>query len=146
MKVCQSWVFTPPNSPFFIKILFMFEANPIGNLIFRMSSFTILLCCSINNQGRLVFCSRPSPLELIITLCKAWLASRMSQQIFPILSLSILPSNIHHNNSIMFFPICIVSNKWNIVGARSMAIYWIASGNFSFLVEAHSFLNDIHET
>jgi len=114
MNVCQSCVLTPPKSPFLVKIFCMFDENPVGNLIFRMTSFTIFLCCSINNQGRLVFCSRPSPLELIITLCKAWLASRMSQQIFPILSLSVLPSNIHHNNFVMFFSICIVSNKWTI--------------------------------
>ena len=114
MNVCQSCVLTLPKSPFLVKIFCMFNENPIGNLIFQMTSFTIFLCCSINNQGRLVFCSRPSPLELIITLCKAWLASRMSQQIFPILSLSVLPSNICHNNSVMFFPMCIVSNKWTM--------------------------------
>ena len=114
MNVCQSCVLTMPKSPFLVKIFCMFDENPVGNLIFRMTSFTILLCCSINNQGRLVFCSRPSPLDLIIKLFNAWLASWMSQQIFPILSLSVLPSNIHHNKSVMFFPICIVSNKWTI--------------------------------
>ena len=114
MNVCQSCVLTTPKSPFLVNIFCMFDENPIGNLIFRMTSFTILLCCSVNNQGRLVFCWGPSPLELIITVCKAWLASWMSQQIFPILSLSVLPSNIHHNNYVMFFLICIVSNKWTI--------------------------------
>jgi hypothetical protein len=33
MKVSQSCVFTPPNSPFFVKILFMFEEKHVGNLI-----------------------------------------------------------------------------------------------------------------
>ena len=114
MNVCQSCVLTPPKSPFFIKIFCIIDENPIRNLIFWMTCFTILLCCSVNNQGILVFCSWPSPLELIITLFKAWLASRMSQQIFPILSLSVLPSNIHHNNYVMFFLICILSNTWTI--------------------------------
>ena len=114
MNVCQSCVLTPPKSPFLVKIFCMFDENPVGNLIFRMTSFTILLCCSINNQGILLFCSRRFPLKLIITLCNAWLASWMSLQIFPILSLSILPSKIHHNNFVTFFPICIVSNKWTI--------------------------------
>ena len=114
MNVCQSCVLTPPKSPFLVKIFCMFNENPVRNLIFRMTSFTILLCCSVNNQGRLVFCSWLSPLELIITLCNAWLTSYMSQQIFPILSLSVLPSNIILNNFVMFFPICIVSNRWTI--------------------------------
>jgi hypothetical protein len=71
MNVCQSCVLTPPKSPFLVNIFCMFDENPVGNLIFHMTSFTILLCCSVNIQGRLVFYSRPSPLELIITLCKA---------------------------------------------------------------------------
>ena len=33
MKVCQSCVFTLPNSHFFVKILFMFEEKHVGNLI-----------------------------------------------------------------------------------------------------------------
>jgi hypothetical protein len=71
MNVCQSCVLTSPKSPFFVKIFCMFDENPVGNLIFQMTSFTILLCCSVNNQGRLILCSRPSPLKLIITLCNA---------------------------------------------------------------------------
>jgi hypothetical protein len=114
MNVCQSCVLTPAKSPFFIKIFFMFDEKPVGNLIFFMTSLTILLCCSVKHQGRLIFCWWPSPLELMITLCNAWLASWMSLQIFPIFSLSVLPSNIHHNIFVMFFPICIVSNKWTI--------------------------------
>ncbi len=69
MNVCQSCVLTPQKSPFFVNIFCMFDKNPVGNLIFRMTSFKILLYYSINNQGRLVFYIRPSPLELIRTLC-----------------------------------------------------------------------------
>jgi hypothetical protein len=58
MNVCQSCVLTLPKSPFLVKIFCMFDENPIGNLIFRMTSFTIFLYCSVNNQGRLVFCFR----------------------------------------------------------------------------------------
>jgi hypothetical protein len=57
MNVCQSCVLTPPKSPFLVKIFCMFDENPVRNLIFQMTSFTTLLCCSINNQGRLVFFS-----------------------------------------------------------------------------------------
>ena len=51
MKICQSCVFTPPRSPFLVKIFFMLEQNPLGNLIFHMTSYTSLLLCSINNLG-----------------------------------------------------------------------------------------------
>ena len=53
MKVCQSCVFTPTNSPFFVKILFMFKEKPMGNLILQMASFTSLLYFFVNNHGRL---------------------------------------------------------------------------------------------
>ena len=48
MKTCQSCVFTLVKSPFFVMIFFMFAQNPVGNLIFRMNSFTKLLCFYIN--------------------------------------------------------------------------------------------------
>ena len=51
MKIFLSCVFTPAKSPFFVMIFFMFEQNPLGNLIFRMTSFTTLLCYSNNNHG-----------------------------------------------------------------------------------------------
>ena len=107
--------FYPPNSPFFVKIFFMFEEKPVGNLILWMTSFTSFLCCSVNKNGRLFWSSTPSDLfEYRITLWIAWLTSWMSVQILTIFSLSLLPSMIHHNVSITFFPICIVSKKWDI--------------------------------
>ena len=45
MNVCRA--LTPPKSPFLVKIFCMFDENSVGNLIFWMTSFTILLCCSI---------------------------------------------------------------------------------------------------
>ena len=114
IKVCQSWVFTPPNSPFFVRIFFMFEENPMGNLIFSITSFTSLIYCSLNNHWReLIFWPSALPFEWI-TLCIAWLASLMSLQIFTIFSLSLLPSKIFHNIFVTFFPMCIVSKKWTI--------------------------------
>ena len=110
-KVCQSCVFTPPNSPFFVKIFFMFEHKTVGNLIFWMTFFTPFLCFYVNNHGRLFW--SPSLFDRI-TLSIAWLASRMSLQILTIFSLSLLPAMIRHNVSVTFFPICIVSNKWTI--------------------------------
>ena len=147
MNVCQSCVFTPPKSLFLLNIFFMLDENPIENLIFFITSFTILLCCSIKHQGRLIFCWHPSPLELMITLCNVWLASWMSLQIFPILSLSILPCNIRHNRILLCSSqYALYQTNELFVGARSMETYWIALGKFSFLMEAHSCLNDIHET
>ena len=90
MKVCQSCVFTPPNSPFFVKILFMFEAKPVGNLILWMTSFTSFLCWFFNNHGGLFWSSNPYDLfEYRITLHIAWLASWMSVQFLTIFSLSL---------------------------------------------------------
>lgn len=107
MKLCQSWVFTPPNSPFFVNILLMFEENLVGNLILWMTSFIALHCFSINNHGR----------ELIVwslllfswtTLHNAWFPSLMSLQILIIFYLLLLPSKIHHNIYIKFFLISII--------------------------------------
>ena len=51
MKTCQLCVLTLAKSPLFVMIFFMFAQNPVGNLIFRMTSFTTLLCCSISIHG-----------------------------------------------------------------------------------------------
>ena len=51
MKTCKSCIFTPMKSPFFVMIFFMFAQNPIGNLIFHVTYFTTLLCCSIHIHG-----------------------------------------------------------------------------------------------
>ena len=114
MKVCQSWVFTPPNSPFFVRIFFIFEENPVGNLIFSITSLTSLIFYFMSNHWRvLIFLESPSLFQRI-TLCNAWLASLMSLQILTIFSLSLLPSIIHHKVFVTFFLMCIVSNKWTI--------------------------------
>ena len=99
---------------FFVRIFFMFEQNLVGNLIFSITYLTYFICCFVNNHGRaLIFWVSPSLFEQI-TLCIAWLASLMSLQILTFLSLSLLPSDIFHKVSIMFFSMCIVSNKWTI--------------------------------
>ena len=51
MKTCQSCVFTLAKSSLFVMIFFMFTQNLVGNLIFHVTSFTTLLCCSINIHG-----------------------------------------------------------------------------------------------
>ena len=51
MKTCQSCVLSPAKSPFMVMILFMLEPNLMGNLIFRMTSFTKLIFYSIKNHG-----------------------------------------------------------------------------------------------
>jgi hypothetical protein len=60
MNVCQSCVLTPPKSPFFVKIFCMFDKNLVGNLIFRMTSFTILLCCFVVGRLFVVIDVNPS--------------------------------------------------------------------------------------
>ena len=51
MKTCQSCVLTPAKSPFFVMIFFKFSQNIVGNLIFRITSLTTLLCYSVNIHG-----------------------------------------------------------------------------------------------
>ena len=43
--------FDPPKSLFSVMIFFKFAQNPVGNLIFRITSLTTLLCCSVNIHG-----------------------------------------------------------------------------------------------
>ena len=49
--------FDPRKITFFVMIFFKFTQNPVGNLIFRITSFTTLLCFSVNIDG----------IELILT-------------------------------------------------------------------------------
>ena len=51
MKTCQSCVLTPTKSPFLVMIFFKFAQKLMGNLIFRITSLTTLLCCSVNIHG-----------------------------------------------------------------------------------------------
>ena len=51
IKTCQSCVLTLEKSPFLVMIFFKFAQNPVGNLIFRITSLTTLLCCSVNIHG-----------------------------------------------------------------------------------------------
>ena len=51
MKTCQSCIFTPSKSPLFVMIFFIFAQNPVGNLIFCITSLRTLLCCSVNIHG-----------------------------------------------------------------------------------------------
>ena len=43
--------FDPAKSPFLVMIFFKFAQNLVGNLIFRITSLTTLLCCSVNIHG-----------------------------------------------------------------------------------------------
>ena len=113
MNICQSWVFMPPNSPFFVKDILYVWRNLVGNIIFSITSLTSFLCYSINNHERaLIFLSSPLLLEWI-ALCIAWLAS-MPLQILTIFSLFLLPSKVLHKVYVTFFSMCILSNKWTI--------------------------------
>ena len=51
MKTCQSCVLNFAKSPFFVMIFFKFAQNPVGNLFFRITSLTTLLCFSVNIHG-----------------------------------------------------------------------------------------------
>ena len=113
-KTCQSCVLTPAKSPFFVMIFFKFAQNPVGNLIFCITSLTTLLCCSVNIHGIEFILTWSLLLWNWMTSFITWLLSWMSLQAFTALSFSLLSSNSHHNVSITFFPICIVSNKWAI--------------------------------
>ena len=113
MKTCQSCVLTPAKSPFLVMI-FKFAQKPVGNLIFRITSLTTLLCYSVNIHG-IEFILTWSPLLWNwMTSFIAWFLSWISLQAFTTLSFSLLSSNSLHNVSVTFFPICIVSNKWAI--------------------------------
>ena len=137
MKVCQSCFLTPPNSPFFIKIFFMFESKPMGNLILWMTSFTSLLCFSVNNHGRLFRSSNPSYLfEYRITLRIAWLASWMSVQIlkfflFPSYHLWFAITFQSHSSWYALYQ----TNELFLPHIRETS--WIEWDIISFLVEAH---------
>ena len=43
--------FDPRKITFFVMIFFKFAQNPMGNLIFCITSLTTLLCCSVNIHG-----------------------------------------------------------------------------------------------
>ena len=105
--------FDPRKITFFM-IFFKFTQNPVGNLIFCITSLTTLLLCSVNIHG-IEFILIWSPLlwNWMMSFI-AWLDSWMSLQILTIFSFSLLPSNIHHNVSATFFLIWIVSNIWAI--------------------------------
>ena len=115
MKTCQSCVLTPTKSPFLVMIFFEFAQNLVGNLfIFRINSSTTLLCCSVNIHGIEFILTCSLLVWNWMTSFISWLLSWMSLQAFTILSFSLLSSSSHHNVSITFFSICIVSNKWAI--------------------------------
>ena len=114
MKTCQSCILTPVKSPFFVMIFFKFAQNLVGNLIFHMTYFTKLLCCSVNIHG-IEFILIWSPfLWNWITYFITWLHSWMYLQTFTILSFSLISSSSRHNVLVTLFPICIVSNRWAI--------------------------------
>ena len=110
---CQPRVFTPTKSLFFVIIFFLFTQNPVGNLIFRMNSFT-KLCCSVNIHGSEFLLIFLLLLWNWMTYFIAWFPSWMSLQILTSIYFSLLPSNIFHNVPVTFFPICTVSNIWAI--------------------------------
>ena len=56
IKVCQSWFFAPPKSPCSVNMLVVFEAKPMENVIFKITSFTTSLSSFVNNHGKLVSC------------------------------------------------------------------------------------------
>ena len=114
MKTCQSCVFTPAKSPFFVMIFFKFAQNPMGNLIFCINSFTTLLCCSVNIHGIELILIWSLLLWNLMASFIAWFPSWMSLQTFTSFSFSLLSSNSHHNVSVTFLLICIVSNRWSI--------------------------------
>ena len=124
MKTCQSCVLTPTKSPLLVMIFFKFAQNPMGNLIFRITSLTKLLCCSVNIHG-IEFILTCSPLVWNwMTYFIAWLLSWMYLHTFTTLLFSLLCSSSCHKVSVTFFPICIVSNKWAILGAHSRETCW----------------------
>ena len=114
MKTCQSCVLTPAKSPFLVMIFFKFAQNPVGNLIFRITSLTTLLCCSVKIHG----------IEFILTCSLlvwnwmmsfiAWFLSWISLHTFTTLYFSLPSSSSRHKVSVTLFLICIVSNKWAI--------------------------------
>ena len=53
--------FDPRKITFFVMIFFKFTQNPVGNLIFCITSLTTLLCCSVNIHG-IEFILTSSPL------------------------------------------------------------------------------------
>ena len=114
MKTFQSCILTPAKSPFLVMIFFKFAQNTVGNLIFCITYLTTLLCCSINIHGKEFVLTWSLLVWNWMTYFIAWLLSWMSLQYFTTLSFSLLSSSSHHNVSVTFFPICIVSNKWAI--------------------------------
>ena len=114
MKTCQSCVLTPAKSPFLVMIFFKSAQNPVGNLIFHITSLTTLLCCSINIHG-IEFILTYSPLvwnwwRLSLHGCFLECLCKLSQLYLSVL----LSSRSHHKVSVTFFPIWIVSNIWEI--------------------------------
>ena len=136
MKICQSCFFTPAKSPFFVMIFIMFTQNPMGNLFFHVTSFTTLLCRSINIHGSDFILIWSLFLWNWMTSSIACFPSWLPLKILTILSLSLLPSNIHHNVSPTFFLILYQTNEL-FVGAHSRETYWIVWNSFMFLMEAH---------
>ena len=106
--------FDPRKITFFVMIFFKFTQNPVGNLIFRITSLTTLLCCSVNIHG-IEFILTCSPLlwNWMMSFV-AWFLYWIYLQDFTTLSFSLLSSSTRHKVSITFLPICIVWNKWAI--------------------------------
>ena len=117
--------FDPSKITFLVMIFFRFAKNLVGNLIFRITSLTTFLCCSVNIHG-IEFILTCSPLVWNwMTSFITWLLSWMSLHTFTTLSFSLLSSSSHHKFLVTFFPISIVSNKWAICSAHSRATCWI---------------------
>ena len=125
MKTCQSCVLNLAKSPFLVMIFFKFAQNPVGNLIFCITSLTTLLCCFVNIHGIEFILTWSLLLWNWMTSFIAWLLSWMSLHTFTTLYFSLLSSSSRHKVSVTFFSICIVSKNEQFVGAYSRATCWI---------------------
>ena len=145
MKVCQSWFFTLPNSSFFVNIFFMFEENSVGNLILRMTYFTTLRSCCVNNHGML-FQSTPLIFESIIFFI-TWLSSWMSLEILTFFLCRSFHLRFSTTFLLCFSWYALYQTNELFVGAHSRETYWIVWGSFTFLMDVNQCLHDdLHET